>query len=101
MYDPFSPRIKGKPLPSLFTERNERIHSALRKPIASAYNITTVLDHEPLVDTMIEKLLSKLKPFAADSQPCDIGSWLRWCKCNVESHQKSSPKLTEVQLPLT
>ena len=80
MYNPFSPRIRGKPLPSLLSERNEQVHTALRKPIAGFYSLATLRDYEPLVDTMIENLVAKLEPFAQDGSVCDMASWLRWCK---------------------
>ena len=79
MYDPFSPRVKGKPLASLLSERDEKVHLALRRPVASAYTLSTLLDYEPLVDTMIEKLLNYLSPYATEGKVCDLNSWLRWC----------------------
>ena len=80
MYEPFSPRIGGKPLPSLVSERDEHVHMALRKPVAGFYSLTTLLDYEPLVDSEIQKLVRKLRPFAYDGSVCDMTSWLCWCR---------------------
>lgn len=82
-YNPFQLDDNGKGLPrSLLSVQDEKIHAVMRRPIASAYTMSTLVEYEPLVDTVIEDFLRELESryAAGDTTECDIAAWLQYCK---------------------
>jgi hypothetical protein len=82
-YDAFAQHSRGKIITSLFTERDDAIHAAIKKPVALAYSMNALLDYEKLVDNVIETMVEKLKSeFTSKTTVpiCDMGSWLQYCK---------------------
>lgn len=62
---------------SLFESRDEGYHARIRKPIAHAYSMTTMIDFEPAVDSTIELLMTKWAPYVASGEPVPLEVWLQ------------------------
>jgi hypothetical protein len=76
----------GKPTVTLFTSLDENFHARIKKPISSAYSMTTVTEFEPFVDQTIHTLVAQLdERFDAPGLPCNIATWLQYCKCHGHS----------------
>ena len=82
MYDPFAPRINGKPVDSWLSVREPKAHATIKRPIASAYSLTMLTEYESLVDDMIKKFMDRLEDVSRcqEDMECDMAVWLRLCK---------------------
>lgn len=82
MYDPFAPRVNGKPVISWLSVRDREEHARIKKPIASAYSLSVLREYEPLVDEMIIKFMDRLEESAKmqSTRICDMAIWLRLCR---------------------
>lgn len=69
----------GRPTPTLFTTTDEDFHAAIKRPVSSAYSMSTLTDFEPFVDKTIKTLFEKLDRFVAGNKICDIAAWLQYC----------------------
>jgi cytochrome P450 len=58
---------------SLFSVRDTRIHAHLRKRLAGAYNMSSILKYEPSIQNMIELLLQKLDKYSG--QEVNLTDW--------------------------
>jgi cytochrome P450 len=74
---------KGKFTHSLFECRDEEYHARIRRPIANAYSMTTVMEFEPAVDSTVELLMSKLDQFAASRETFPLEKWLQYYTFDV------------------
>ncbi len=89
MYDPFAPRVNGKPAVSWLSVREPKIHAQIKKPIASAYSLSVLKEYESLVDDMILKFMNRLQGLGTtqDARFCDMAVWLRLCMFPVYDHR--------------
>lgn len=69
--------LDGRYSPSLFTALDERYHTSIKRPIATAYSMSTIIEFEPLVDSTTALLMSRLDGFAASGISFDFGVWLQ------------------------
>jgi hypothetical protein len=69
--------LDGKFTPSLFTALDEDYHALIKKPIANAYSMSTMVEFEPLVDSTTSLFMSKLDQFADSGTTVDFGVWLQ------------------------
>ncbi|ETI22773.1 hypothetical protein G647_06849 [Cladophialophora carrionii CBS 160.54] len=83
----------GKFTHSLFESRDEDYHARIRRPIASAYSMRTVMEFEPAVDSTVELLISKLDQFAASKVSFPLEKWLQYCTFDVLGEILFSRKL--------
>ncbi|KAJ6149758.1 hypothetical protein N7471_000957 [Penicillium samsonianum] len=74
---------KGRPTPTLFTTTDEVFHAAIKRPVSSAYSMSTLTEFEPFVDKTIYTLFGKLDEFAAEAKVCDIAAWLQYYAFDV------------------
>ncbi|KAF9893111.1 hypothetical protein FE257_012522 [Aspergillus nanangensis] len=74
---------KGKPTQTLFTTLDEDFHAAIKRPVSSAFSMSTLTEFEPFVDNIIHLLFSRLDEFAAGQKICDIGIWLQYYAFDV------------------
>ncbi|OQE43521.1 hypothetical protein PENCOP_c003G04112 [Penicillium coprophilum] len=74
---------KGRPTPTLFTTTDEAFHAAIKKPISSAYSMSTLTEFEPFVDKTIHTLFGRLDEFVAEAKVCDIATWLQYYAFDV------------------
>ncbi|CAP98183.1 Pc22g08950 [Penicillium rubens Wisconsin 54-1255] len=70
---------KGRPTPTLFSTTDENFHAAIKRPVSSAYSMSTLTEFEPFVDRTIHTLFGKLDEFVAEAKVCDIAAWLQYC----------------------
>ncbi|XHF97869.1 hypothetical protein AWENTII_001444 [Aspergillus wentii] len=74
---------KGKPTQTLFTTLDEDFHAAIKRPVSSAYSMSTLTEFEPFVDNTIQSLFRRLDEFADDGKVCDIATWLQYYAFDV------------------
>ncbi len=81
MYDHFAPCVNGKAVNSWLSVRDARIHASIKKPVANAYSLTTLVEYEPLVDEMIRKFVIRIEETAGNQvdECTDMALWLRLC----------------------
>ena len=89
---------RGKPIPGIFAAQDENIHRALKKPISSAYSMSTLVAFEPYVDTTIRVFCDQLKtrfvPRGGKSAlQCDFGTWLQMFAFDVIGELTFSKRL--------
>lgn len=77
----------GRRLQSLFNSTDEKFHARLRRHLANAYAMSTLVNFEPLVDSTTVAFLEQLKErFTGEerSEPdCDFGLWLQYYSFDV------------------
>ncbi|KAJ5230362.1 hypothetical protein N7489_011070 [Penicillium chrysogenum] len=74
---------KGRPTPTLFSTTDENFHAAIKRPVSSAYSMSTLTEFEPFVDRTIHTLFGKLDEFVAEAKVCDIAAWLQYYAFDV------------------
>ena len=62
--------------PSLFSERDEKVHAVRRRNVANAYSMTTVVQLEQYVDFCSTQILKQFERLAPKG-PIDLGKWLQ------------------------
>lgn len=74
----------GKAVSTLFTSTDENFHAAIKRPISSAYSMSTLTEFEVPVNRTIEILFKRLREEFNDRENsgkiCDIAKWLQFCK---------------------
>ncbi|KAK5116643.1 hypothetical protein LTR62_007317 [Meristemomyces frigidus] len=76
--------INGKRSPSLVFTTDEQQHAMLRRPVASAFALSTLVEFEPLIDSTTAVFLTRLDElFAETGKVCDLGTWLQWFAFDV------------------
>ncbi|ROV87529.1 hypothetical protein VMCG_10687 [Cytospora schulzeri] len=65
----------------------------MKKPIASIYSMSTLVEFEPYVDTTIEFFLKCLEVQSHIPEPCDLGKWLQWFAFDVMGEITFSKRL--------
>ncbi|KAF4554808.1 Cytochrome P450-like protein 7 [Elsinoe fawcettii] len=61
----------------LFTDRNPKRHSELRRKVANLYSMTNLLHLEPFVETCTSLLLGHFDRFAQTDEPINLQHWLQ------------------------
>lgn len=67
----------GQFTPSLFTTLDEDYHAKYKRPIASAYSMSTLVDFEPLIDSTSKLFMTRLDEFVRSGEALDFGLWLQ------------------------
>ena len=65
----------------MFSVRDESQHKALKRPVSSAYSMSTLVELEPMTDDCIEILEKKLD--GMQDTNIDLGEWLQWYAFDV------------------
>lgn len=68
---------------NLFSTRDEQFHRDQKRPVASAYSMTSLLELESAVDSCTEIFRSRLQEFADKQRPIDLGTWLQYYAFDV------------------
>lgn len=88
---------RGYPLQSLFNTTDERFHARLRRAVANAYAMSTLINFEPLVDSTTNEFLKQLSHRYADRKGslaiCDFGAWLQYYAFDVIGELTYSKRL--------
>lgn len=73
-YAPWQNIVNGQRTASLVFTTDEAQHAIMKRPVASAYSLSTLVEFEPLLDSTTAVFLSKLDElFAASGEVCDLG----------------------------
>lgn len=64
-----------------FSERDEMVHRAKRRPVSAAYSMSTMKELEPMNDECSAILISKLDGLVG--KEIDLGDWLHWYAFDV------------------
>ncbi|KAF3935075.1 hypothetical protein ABW20_dc0109538 [Dactylellina cionopaga] len=75
-YTPQQFFVGGKPYENMFNTTNEDFHQLLRKPVAKAYAMTTIVEYEPFVDDTTSLFLQKMEEMSG--QTIDFAVWLQY-----------------------
>jgi hypothetical protein len=63
---------------NLFSTRDEASHRDQKRPIASAFSMTSLLTKEDAVDSCGNLFIENLARFADQQTPVDMGLWLQY-----------------------
>jgi hypothetical protein len=87
--------VNGKRVASMVFATDEHQHSAMRRPIAQAYSLSSLVAYEPLVDSTTAVFLSRLDELFASKEGmvCDLGLWLGWYAFDVIGELTFSKRL--------
>lgn len=86
--------ISGKRSPSLVFTTDEQAHATLRRPVAGAFALSTLVEFEPLIDSTTAVFLTRLDGlFASTGKVCDLGTWLQWFAFDVIGELTFSKRL--------
>lgn len=81
-YIPFDAKTSHGFVPTVFSVRSEHAHRGIKRPIAGAYSMTTLLELEALTDECISifqtKIEDKISASSDHSIELDLGEWLHW-----------------------
>ncbi|KAF2101772.1 cytochrome P450 [Rhizodiscina lignyota] len=76
--------VDGVRIPTLMTSLKRDEHDSLRKPIARAYAMTSVLSYENIIDSHIRRLVDQLNErFVTTNRVCDMSDWLQYYAFDV------------------
>jgi hypothetical protein len=71
------PYVRGKPIPDVFATRDEDLHKSMKRPIASAYAMSTLVSFEPYVKSTMELYFARLDElFVKTGRTFDFGHWI-------------------------
>lgn len=60
--------------------QDKQYHTALKRSIASAYSVSTVMGYEKAVEDTVDYLLQRLDElFISTGVTCPLDKWLQWC----------------------
>lgn len=86
--------VNSKRASSLVFTTDEAEHAKMKRPIASAYSLSTLIEFEPLIDSTTAVFLSRLDElFAKTGKSCDLGTWLQWYAFDVIGELTLSKRL--------
>ena len=80
-YCAFDAKTPNGNAPTVFSIRDEAAHRALKRPVANAYSMGTMVELEPLTDNCIKILEDKLH--GLQGKATDFGTWLHWFSWDV------------------
>lgn len=76
-----APIYKGKKQPTMFAAADNRTHARIRRPVAGAYAMTSIMQFEPFVDENIRVFYARMEElFIGTRRPCDIHNWVQYCE---------------------
>lgn len=86
-YVPFDAKTPQGWIPTVFSVRSEHAHRDIKRPIANAYSLTSLLELETLTDDCIrifsDKLSEKLAASSNASIELNLGDWLHYYAFDV------------------
>jgi hypothetical protein len=88
------PYVQGKPIPDIFATRDDHIHKSMKRPIASAYAMSTLVSYEPYVKSTLELYFARLDElFANTGRDFDFGLWIQFFAWDVLTEITFSKRL--------
>jgi hypothetical protein len=64
-------------IPGLFDEQDPQLHAGIRRKVAGAYAMTSLVQSEPFVDECTSIFCSRLTEFAETGALIDVTHWLQ------------------------
>ncbi|KAK4189133.1 putative cytochrome P450 pisatin demethylase-like protein [Podospora australis] len=94
-YKVLQPMSRGKIIQGLFNTQDEKLHRAMKRPIAGIYSMSNLVEFEPYVDTTIQFFLQRLEEVQqkAGNKAFDLGTWLQWFAFDVMGEITFSKRL--------
>ncbi|CAI9627180.1 unnamed protein product [Alternaria burnsii] len=84
----------GKPLENIFNTTRPEFHASIKRPVAHAYSMTSLLQYEPFVDTTSQMFCRRLtEEYVEKTRTCDLGKWLQFYAFDVIGEITFSKKL--------
>ncbi|EXJ66931.1 uncharacterized protein A1O5_10126 [Cladophialophora psammophila CBS 110553] len=80
-YNTMSPSYQGKPMPSVFTERDPIAHRNLKRPVAQLFGMTNMRNYEPYADECTGIFIDAMRDL--EGQPVDLSAWVQWYAFDV------------------
>ena len=81
MVRPMPPIFRGKKQPTMFAAADNKTHGRLRRPVAGAFAMNSILHFEPFVDTNMMLFFKRIDElFIEPKKPCDMHNWIQYCK---------------------
>ncbi|CEJ61145.1 Putative VrtE [Penicillium brasilianum] len=79
MVKAMAPVYKGKKQPTMFAAADNKTHARIRKPVAGAYAMTSIMQFEPYVDRNIKLFYERIDElFIRPKISCDIHNWVQY-----------------------
>ena len=78
---------------NIFSTRDEVYHREQKRPIASAYSLSSLLAKEEAVDSCSIIFMEKMKDFADRNEAVDLGMWLQYYAFDVVGELSFAKKL--------
>ncbi|KAJ5909055.1 cytochrome P450 [Penicillium taxi] len=79
MVKAMAPIYKGKKQPTMFAAADNRSHAKIRRPVAGAYAMNSIMQFEPFVDSNIRLFYNRMDElFIQPELPCDIHNWVQY-----------------------
>ncbi|KAL4874950.1 cytochrome P450 [Aspergillus karnatakaensis] len=79
MVKAMAPIYKGQKQPTMFAAADNRTHARIRRPVAGAYSMTSIMQFEPFVDENIRVFYARMDElFINTKKPCDIHNWVQY-----------------------
>lgn len=75
-YDIFHADTGTSKVPTLFSVRDESLHKSMKRPVANAYSMTSMVELEPMADECSRIFMSKMDRM--EGEDVDLGTWLQW-----------------------
>ncbi|KAL4923488.1 cytochrome P450 [Aspergillus undulatus] len=82
-----------EPQMNLFSMPDESFHRDQKRPVASAYSMTSLLELEDSVDSCTGLFLTRLRDFADSKKAVDLGAWLQYYAFDVVGEFSFARKL--------
>jgi hypothetical protein len=90
--------VNGRRVASMVFTVDEAQHAAMKRPIAQAYSLSTLVEFEPFIDSTTAVLFSRLDElFANSNKICDLGEWLQFYAFDVIGELTFSKRLGFLQ----
>ncbi|TID14100.1 pisatin demethylase / cytochrome P450 monooxygenase [Venturia nashicola] len=93
----WTPMQDGKPVGSIVSTRDRKVHANLKRPIAGIYSMSNAITFEPGVDDTIKYFLKRLdETFMTGSnagKSCDIDNWVQYFAFDVVGEFTLSSRL--------
>ncbi|KAH6698502.1 pisatin demethylase [Leptodontidium sp. MPI-SDFR-AT-0119] len=86
----------GKVMKGFFTTQDDSFHARIRRVVANAYAMSTLVQFEPLVDSTITAFIQQLDKYAVKAGEegiLDFGVWLQWYAFDVIGELTFSKRL--------
>ena len=93
-YSVWQNMVNGKRAASMVFTTDEAQHARMKRPVAAAYSLSTLVEIEPLIDSTTAVFMSRLDDlFAETGKVCDFGKWLQWYAFDVIGELTFSKRL--------